>query len=254
MSEHGGRRRPRIDRYEVERALAPHVEPEWAEAAILELRLLGVSGERVGAALAEVDAHCVDSGEPAAEAFGDPVAYARSLGLPDDDSARAGIAIAALPPVLQTFGMLAVLWAVPALRRGEPVDVSTGLVAMLAAFAAAIAVLVVWSTPVLRLVVERPVVAMVAAMGALAAIVAPLLLATSTLIAAPAWPVLLGGAAALGAGVVWGLRRAKLDASPLVVPNAPPPRWQGGRVAGLVATWQAPVMTALLAGVLWFAA
>lgn len=253
MSEHGGRGRLRVDRYEVERTLAPHVEPAWAEAAILELRLLGVSGERVGAALAEVDAHCVDSGEPAAEAFGDPVAYARGLGLPVDDASRSGIALAALPSVLQTLGMLAVLWAVPALRRGEPVDVSTGAVGMLAAFGAVVAVVVVWSTPVLRLVIERPLVALAAAAGAIAATVAPLLLGTSTLVSVPGWLTLLTGVVALAAGVAWGLRRAGRDASPLVVPNAPPPRWRGGRVAELVATWQAPVMTAVLAVVLWFA-
>lgn len=253
MSEHGGRGRPRIDRYEVERTLAPHVEPAWAEAAILELRLLGVSGERVGAALAEVDAHCVDSGEPAAEAFGDPVAYARSLELPGDDASRAGVAVAALPSVLQTFGMLAVLWSVPALRRGEAVDVSTGAVGMLLMFGAVVAVIVVWSTPVLRLVVARPLVALAAGAGAIAATVTPLLLGRGTLVSTPGWLTLLTGVVALGVGVVWDRHRAGRDASPLVIPNEPPPRWHGGRVVELVAAWQAPVMTALLAVVLWFA-
>src|SRR5665647_2367960 len=41
-------------RYTLEREVAPHVEPEWAEAMLLELRLLGVDGARIGAALAPV--------------------------------------------------------------------------------------------------------------------------------------------------------------------------------------------------------
>ena len=77
-------------RYALEREVAPHVEPEWAEAVLLELRLLGVDGTRIGAALAEVDSHCVESGQTAEESFGDPVAYARRLELPatDDTSPR----------------------------------------------------------------------------------------------------------------------------------------------------------------------
>lgn len=69
---------------EIRGAIAPHVEPDWVEAMLLELRLQGVSGERIGAALAEVEAHVVDSGQNAQEAFGDPVAYARSLDLPPE--------------------------------------------------------------------------------------------------------------------------------------------------------------------------
>ena len=41
----------------------PHVEQDWAEAFLLELRLRGVGGRRIGAALAEVEAHCAESGE-----------------------------------------------------------------------------------------------------------------------------------------------------------------------------------------------
>jgi hypothetical protein len=48
----------------------------WRDAFVLELRLRGVPGTVIGEALAEVDAHCADSGQTPAEAFGDPVRYA----------------------------------------------------------------------------------------------------------------------------------------------------------------------------------
>ena len=77
-------------RYALERKFAPHIEETWSEAFIIELRLIGVHGSRIGDALTEVDSHCAESGSTAADAFGDPVEYARSLGLPvEDDDARA---------------------------------------------------------------------------------------------------------------------------------------------------------------------
>jgi len=39
-----------IDRFRVERSLAPHVNQAWAETLILELRLLEVDGRHIGAA------------------------------------------------------------------------------------------------------------------------------------------------------------------------------------------------------------
>ncbi len=73
MSEPRGPRRRGVDRHQVERTLAPHVDPAWTEDVILELRLLGVSGVCIGAALAEADAHCADSGERAAESIIDAI-------------------------------------------------------------------------------------------------------------------------------------------------------------------------------------
>jgi hypothetical protein len=49
---------------------------EWRDAFVTELRLREVPGTQIGEALAEVDAHCTDSGQTPAEAFGDPVEYA----------------------------------------------------------------------------------------------------------------------------------------------------------------------------------
>lgn len=48
----------------------------WRDAFVLELRMREVPGTVIGEALAEVDAHCADSGQTPQEAFGDPVRYA----------------------------------------------------------------------------------------------------------------------------------------------------------------------------------
>jgi hypothetical protein len=58
---------------------ARHLMDPWRDALITELRLRDLPGTRIGEVLAEVDAHCTDSGQTPAEAFGDPVTYAQSL-------------------------------------------------------------------------------------------------------------------------------------------------------------------------------
>lgn len=51
----------------------------WCEDFVLELRMRDVAGTVIGDRLAEVEAHCTETGESPAEAFGEPTAYARSL-------------------------------------------------------------------------------------------------------------------------------------------------------------------------------
>lgn len=55
------------------------ISNEWRDAFVLRARMRDVPGERIGEALAEVEAHCAESGETPDEAFGDPVAYAQTL-------------------------------------------------------------------------------------------------------------------------------------------------------------------------------
>ena len=96
----------------IEARLAPHVEPKWASAVILQLRLRGVSGEHIGEALTEVESHVVESGESAQDTFGDPVTYAKSLNLPvSPGQSGSGIATALAPVLVQLLGMALVLWA-----------------------------------------------------------------------------------------------------------------------------------------------
>jgi hypothetical protein len=55
------------------------ITDDWRDAFVLRARMRDVPGERIGEALAEVEAHCAESGETPDEAFGDPVAYAQTL-------------------------------------------------------------------------------------------------------------------------------------------------------------------------------
>ncbi len=82
-------RRRDVDRYELERTFAPHVDPAWTEAARSSC---GCWSRVTGSAprWPRPTPYCVDSDQDAAEAFGDPVAYARSLELPAEaDPTRA---------------------------------------------------------------------------------------------------------------------------------------------------------------------
>src|SRR5665648_326162 len=119
-------------RYTLEREVAPHVEPEWAEAMLLELRLLGVDGARIGAALAEVDSHCVESGQSAEDAFGEPVAYARRLELPaEDDVSPRTLIRSAVPTLVQVLGMLLLLPSFAAWREDTAMEVTAGMLVSL---------------------------------------------------------------------------------------------------------------------------
>lgn len=74
----------------------------WIDDFILALRLQSVRGDAIGDAIAVVRAHLADSGESAAEAFGEPGTYADQLELPTVAETRAwdppimGIAVSLL--------------------------------------------------------------------------------------------------------------------------------------------------------------
>ncbi|QCB92439.1 hypothetical protein [Cellulomonas shaoxiangyii] len=109
------------------RTIAPHVEPRWRERLVLELRLRDVPGATIGSALAEVEAHCVDSGQDAATAFGAPEAYAATLAdavaVPEPRRAPLRDGLAAF---VQIGGVLATTWSVPPWIRGEELSLTAG--------------------------------------------------------------------------------------------------------------------------------
>ncbi|MCI2178203.1 MAG: hypothetical protein LKK54_08115 [Ancrocorticia sp.] len=98
----------------LEQRLAPSVDPHWAEDFIVELRIEGVAGSAIGAALAEVESHVAESGETAHEAFGDPVVYARTLELPPDPRQSATRIVGYVSTtIVQVVGMFITLLAFP---------------------------------------------------------------------------------------------------------------------------------------------
>jgi hypothetical protein len=215
------RDRRRARRYALERELAPHVDPAWTEAVLLELRIQGVAGELIGEVLGEVDSHCAESGEDAREAFGDPIAYARELGLPPSPAQRPAATVrGVLPTLAQLAGMFLTLWSVPGLTSSGVVEITVGQA--LAAVVAATALLLFAGRPepVLRGIVRRPVLGTLAFGAASAALVVPLLLLQRTLVVLPATVTVAAGLALLVLGVVVELARARRpdDADPVVAP------------------------------------
>jgi hypothetical protein len=58
---------------------APLTAESWRREFVARLRLHNVVGTEVGDAVAEVEAHCADSGQNPGDAFGDPATYADTV-------------------------------------------------------------------------------------------------------------------------------------------------------------------------------
>ncbi len=185
--------------------VAPGVDPAWADAFLLQLRLADVPGRHIGDALAEVASHCAESGESAAEAFGDPVEYARSLDLPAGPDSTDGMPGSVVPWVVQALALLLLADAVPALAAGEAVEVTTGHLVAVVLLAGAMAALGRWGSRMLGFVMRRPVLAWLASMIHIGLLVGAFLLFQGVVAQVPG-PVATGvGAAALLAGTGWVL-------------------------------------------------
>ena len=228
----------------------PHVEPDWAEAFLLEMRLRGVDGRSIGAALAEVEAHCAESGESAREAFGDPAAYAVELapaaGADPVDWRRELTSSA-----LGLGGMLTTLAAVGAWQRDARVELTTGTVGVLLLVLVGTVLVVRHADRLLRAVVTHWWVAVVGSVVPIALFVAVLLLGRQTLVTVPVPPTLAVGLLLLAANT-WVALRSADDADPVVGPEAAGEVGTLGedritRVLERVGPWLFPVLTAVMA-------
>ena len=111
----------------LERTHAPHVDPEWTNAFIVEARLANLDGTTIGDALAEIDAHVVSSGESAKATFGDPRSYAQALAT--SAGARPTSTVGAVTaPAAQTIGVILIPIGIVALRHHHRVDITTGII------------------------------------------------------------------------------------------------------------------------------
>lgn len=253
--------RQRLDTWQhaVEREVAPHVEAEWAEAMLLELRLQGVDGARIGEALAEVDSHCVESGQSARDAFGPPEAYAASLELPRSVSSDTqALLVIAGAGLVQTVGMLGLLEAFRAWQAGERMDVTVGQLVLMAALAGTLA-LVSWRLdPVLRTTLRHPVRVWLVAMAHVGLTVALLLLLDGVVLRLDAGWSVAAGAALLLAGTVGQVRALGPDAEDPVVgpfPRSSPEGARRGRASRLLIhlpAYLVPALTLVLLATTWW--
>ncbi len=231
----------------------PHVEPAWAERFLLELRLRGVAGDQIGAALAEVETHCAESGETAHAAFGDAETYATALQLPSSPDQTLSLR-AELPVLgLGLGGMLLTLAAVSAWRSGTGVDVTAGSVAVLALVVIGTALIVRFAAPLLRAIATRVWLAIVLTLAPMVVFVGVLLLLGKTaLFTVPMAPSLALGLLALAASTFLALRRADRLEDPVVGP----PQADGAgtletsttidRIGGKLTPWLFPLLTAVM--------
>lgn len=233
----------------------PHIEPDWAEQLLLELRLRAVAGTTIGAVLAEVESHCADSGETARDAFGDPVEYAAALDLPASPTQGGSSAPHVAAAGAGLLGMFTTAGAVAAWQTQTTVTLTLG--ALLASFVvlACFAGLALRTDKALRLVVERPLVTALGFGVVTGALVVLLVSARQPVADLPWQPLLVLGLTLVGGEVLWTVRhRDQLD-DPV---QGPTPGGAGTvlpgrlpRLATAIGPWLTPVLTAALS-LPWF--
>lgn len=229
----------------------PHVEPDWAETFLLELRLRRVDGRRIGAALAEVEAHCAESGESAREAFGDPTAYAVELA-PTMPAVTSGVRGELGTSALGLGGMMLTLAAVGAWQSGARVEVTAGMAAVLVLVLAGTALIVSRAEQLLRAVVRHWWVAVLGATLPIALFVGVLLVGRQTLFTVAAMPAFVAGVALLAGSTARTVRTADDLADPVVGPEGAGGAGTVGedrvtRALERVGPWLFPVLTVVMA-------
>jgi len=230
----------------------PHVEPDWAEAFLLELRVRGVSGRRIGAALAEVDAHCAEAGESAREAFGDPETYASALALPASPERLPSWRGELVSSAFGLGGMLTTLVGFGAWQTDTRVTVTTGAVATVGLVMAGSALIARYAEPLLRAVVRRWWVAGALAVVPMGLFVAVLVAGSQSLFTLPAVPTLAGGLLMLVVNTALALRERDTVDDPVVGPegdSGPGSLEDGALMRGLarLGPWLFPLLTVLMA-------
>lgn len=107
--------------------LAPHVEADWRDDFVVELRIQGASGVAIADALLEVEVHCRESGHSATHAFGPAAEYAKALELPDESHwTRADLARTWAQLLLYVGGFWLALWGGIALLKSEQAELAVG--------------------------------------------------------------------------------------------------------------------------------
>lgn len=228
--------------------LAPSVARDWAEAFVLEQRLLGVPGPRIGDALLTVESHVTESGQSAVDAFGDPVGYARDLAAGRSGGEPEVTATGVLSSVLGLVGLLVATTAFGPWLGGEPATLTLGLAVLAGLVLVGLGAFLARPTAVLRLLVDRLWVLALGFAGVFAVGVVLLLALPQVLLELPAgWTSLVGVALVLVGAVL-----AYLDGSgddDLVL--APGEQAPAGTTSRLLGSLVLPGATALMLGLSW---
>lgn len=192
-------------------SLAPHAGPQWVEEFVVEQRLLGVPGPRIGDALATVETHLRETGEPVATAFGPARDYARSIAETEPRTSGVDGSVIAFA-VLGVVAIVVLPRVTTAAVQGNDVNLTAGDLAGLVVLAGLIAIVLRLAGPLLRGLVaggrRRGVVtALVAFAGLTALQVAVFLLWRTPVVTVPIAAAGAIGAAALAAATWLGWRQ-----------------------------------------------
>lgn len=249
MSHHDRRGTAPDSSLEGYRRLAPSVEKDWVEDFVLEQRLAGVPGTRIGDALAVVESHVAESGESAGESFGDPTAYARESAPAQRVEDLDGSFF--LGAALGLVGMLLTYTGFNAWLRGESVGVTVGGLVVIGLVAAAFLALVVASDSILRFAVRRTVSALGLSLVHFGLMVGALLLFPTSLMQVSTILTMIVGVLALLLGTVlqWRSGWARDLDDPIVGPGeqAPAGRSWSSRLTLLLF----PLLTVVLIAFVW---
>lgn len=232
----------------------PHVPTDWMAAFLMELRMRGVSGPRIGDLMEEVESHCATSGQDARAAFGEPRAYAGSLDHPGLERApalttRRDIAQGAL----MLTGAALLGWGGHGAIAGSDAVVTRGSLALAVASLAVLTVVLRWFDVVLR----HPWWGWVGGTAAyLLAVTTMLRLWPEAAVSLPAGAVLGVGAVAMLVAAVWATRTARSPLPDLIVRPGDAPERRDLRAATAVqvaAVWLLPALMAGLLASMWLA-
>ncbi|MEE6272136.1 hypothetical protein V2J56_02090 [Georgenia sp. MJ206] len=218
------------------------LDTAWESDFIVELRLRDVDGRTIGDALEQVRSHCAESGQPVRAAFGDPVAYARSLDLPGEPVTGLGTVI--VRSVAGLVAMFLTLWGFTGWLDGEGFTLTLGRVAVLVLLV--VAVLAIGRA--IEFIVRHPWRASLVMGAFVAGIVVAEVLLTQALVVLPALAVVAVGAVGLLATSLWELRSAESDEDPVVNPvtGRDDDDGRAGRVLLALTPWLLPIVTAVL--------
>lgn len=221
---------------------------------MLEQRLIGVPGDRIGDALALVESHVADSGEPVRDAFGDARSYAQQaapaarVDADRDPTWLAGVGLS-LGGMVVT-GIAATEW----LFGTGILEVTTGLLVTVGLLLAGFIVLSVAPGAVLGLAVRRTVLSVAAFILIAAAMVAALLVFDTVVARWPAAVVAIAGLVMLAVGTALEWRTASrggLD-DPILGPDEPAStRERGATPSGWLTVALFPIVTVLMIGLGW---
>lgn len=226
---------------------------QWYDDFLLELRLRDIKGPAIGDAIAEVEAHCADSGERPGDAFGDPRAYAASLEFApsERETLDAAAWIKALAPAVAGVVAFVLTGAVVrALQAGITVGVSWGALAGVAFLVVATTLLVRFAASLLR---RSWAMALFGGAAVMVGVLLPALWRT-TAFRMPWWLGLVLLVGLLAFHVVALLRQGTqpdLAIDPRTGAETELARTKGALPAGRIVPWLVPALCLVWAVALW---